>query len=468
MVVVFPEPFGPTKPQIVPSGTVKVALLSATKSPYRLLRLLTSIAVILIAEASHKEPYNYAMQKKPWGYQPINERLEPDWQLDSQTEAVRAGLARSGFGETSEALYLTSGFTYSSAEEAETAFKDEIDHYLYGRFANPTISMFENRLATLEGAESCIATGSGMSAMFASIACLVEKGDRVVASASMFSSCHVVLTEFLPKWGVTSELVKGNNRADWERALSQPTKAVFIETPSNPLMDIVDIKMVSEIAHKVGATVIVDNVMASPVYQKPLELGADVVMYSTTKHIDGQGRVLGGAVLGSAKYIAEQFQPFIRHTGPALSPFNAWVMVKSLETMQMRVERMNSNAQAVAEFLEQNAKIKAVRYPGLKSHPQHELAMKQMHGAGGTTIGIEFKGDKQSAFKFMNSLRIIDISNNLGDSKSLITHPASTTHRRLAPEVQADMGITESTLRLSVGLEHQSDLIKDLQQALAK
>ena len=345
---------------------------------------------------------------------------------------------------------------------------DEIDHYLYGRFANPTIAMFENRLAALEGAESCIATGSGMSAMFASVACLVEKGDRVVASASMFSSCHVVLTEFLPKWGITTELVKGNNRADWERALSQPTKAVFIETPSNPLMDIVDIKMVSEIAHKVGATVIVDNVMASPIYQKPLELGADVVMYSTTKHIDGQGRVLGGAVLGSAKYITEQFQPFIRHTGPALSPFNAWVMVKSLETMQMRVERMNSNAQAVAEFLEQNAKIKAVRYPGLKSHPQHQLAMNQMHGAGGTTIGIEFKGDKQSAFKFMNALRVIDISNNLGDSKSLITHPASTTHRRLAPEVQADMGITESTLRLSVGLEHESDLIKDLKQALAK
>ena len=408
------------------------------------------------------------MSKRPWGYQPINERPEPDWKLDPQTEAVRAGLARSGFGETSEALFLTSGFTYSSAEEAETAFKDEIDHYLYGRFANPTISMFEERLATLEGAERCIATGSGMSAMFASVACLVGNGDRVVASASMFSSCHVVLTEFLPKWGVTTELVKGNDRTAWEAALSKPTKAVFIETPSNPLMDIVDIKMVSELAHKVGATVIVDNVMASPVYQKPLALGADVVMYSTTKHIDGQGRVLGGAVLGSAQYINEQFQPFIRHTGPALSPFNAWVMLKSLETMQMRVERMNSNAQAVAEFLESSSKIKAVRYPGLKSHPNHELAMRQMNGAGGTTIGIEFNGDKKSAFAFMNALRIIDISNNLGDSKSLITHPASTTHRRLAPEVQAEMGITESTLRLSVGLEHSDDLIRDLKQALAK
>jgi O-succinylhomoserine sulfhydrylase len=408
------------------------------------------------------------MSKRPWGYQPINERPDPDWKLDPQTEAIRAGLARSGFGETSEALYLTSGFTYSSAEEAERAFKEELDHYLYGRFANPTIGMFEDRLATLEGAERAVATGSGMSAMFASVACLVGNGDRVVASASMFSSCHVVLTEFLPKWGVTTELVKGNDRETWKEALSKPTKAVFIETPSNPLMEIVDIKMVAELAHQVGATVIVDNVMASPVYQKPLSLGADVVMYSTTKHIDGQGRVLGGAVLGSAQYINEQFQPFIRHTGPALSPFNAWVMLKSLETMQMRVERMNANAKSVAEFLEQNSKIKTVRYPGLKSHPNHELAMRQMNGAGGTTIGIEFNGGKDVAFKFMNALRIIDISNNLGDSKSLITHPASTTHRRLGPEVLTEMGITDSTLRLSVGLEHVTDLIKDLEQALSK
>ncbi|MFM1757605.1 MAG: hypothetical protein RL193_182 [Actinomycetota bacterium] len=408
------------------------------------------------------------MSEKPWGYQPINDRPEPDWELNPQTQSVRAGLARSGFGETSEALYLTSGFSYSTAEEAETAFKDELDHYLYGRFANPTISMFENRLAALEGAERCIATGSGMSAMFAAVACLVEKGDRVVASASMFSSCHVVLTEFLPKWGITTDLVKGNSRADWEAALAKPTKAVFIETPSNPLMDLVDIKMVSELAHKVGATVIVDNVMASPVYQKPIELGADVVMYSTTKHIDGQGRVLGGAVLGSEKYILEKFQPFIRHTGPALSPFNAWVLVKSLETMFMRVERMNANAQAVAEALEKSEKIRTVRYPGLKSHPQYELAMKQMNGAGGTTIGIDFAGGKDAAFRFMNALRIIDISNNLGDSKSLITHPASTTHRRLAPEVQAEMGITDGTLRLSVGLEHADDLIKDIEQALKK
>jgi O-succinylhomoserine sulfhydrylase len=284
----------------------------------------------------------------------------------------------------------------------------------------------------------------------------------------MFSSCHVVITEFLPKWGVTFELVKGNDPADWAKALSKPTKAVFIETPSNPLLEIVDIKMVSDLAHKVGAFVIVDNVMASPVLQKPLQLGADVVMYSATKHIDGQGRVLAGALLGSADYIVEKLLPFVRHTGPALSAFNAWVLVKSLETMHMRVESMVSNAQAVAEFLEKQPAIKSVRYPGLKSHPGHELAMKQMSNSGGSTIGIEFKGSQEEVFAFMNKLCVIDISNNLGDSKSLITHPASTTHRRLAPEVQAEMGITPSVLRLSIGLEHSSDLIKDLEQALAK
>ncbi|CAB4726602.1 unannotated protein [freshwater metagenome] len=402
----------------------------------------------------------------PWGYRPRNNREEPKWDLHPQTHAVRAGLARSGFGETSEALYLNSGFTYSNAEEAFSSFADETDHFLYSRFHNPTIAMFEQRLAAIEGAEFCVATGSGMSAMFASLACLVEQGDHVVASAAMFSSCHVVITEFLPKWGVTFELVKGNDPAAWAKALSKPTKAVFIETPSNPLMEIVDIQLVSDLAHKVGATVIVDNVMASPVLQKPLQLGADVVMYSATKHIDGQGRVLAGAILGSAQYIQEKLMPFTRHTGPSLSPFNAWVLVKSLETMQMRVERMVENAQAIAEFLESRKEIKSVRFPGLKSHPEHALAMKQMNGGGGTTVGIEFVGDQSEVFAFMNRLKIIDISNNLGDSKSLITHPASSTHRRLTPEVQAEMGITPSVLRLSVGLEHSSDLIKDLTQAL--
>ena len=406
------------------------------------------------------------MSKESWGYQPPINRPAPDWDVNPQTDAVRAGLSRSGYGETAEALYLTSGFTYSSAEEALESFADETDHYLYSRFHNPTVATFEKRLAAIEGAEYCIATGSGMSAMFASIACLVSAGDRVVASAAMFSSCHVVLTEILPKWGVTVELVKGNDKSAWQSALSSPTKVVFIETPSNPLMEIVDIKLVSELAHKAGATVVVDNVMASPVLQKPLELGADVVMYSATKHIDGQGRVLAGAVLGSFSYIHEHLTPFIRHTGPSLSPFNVCVLTKSLETMDMRVRKMVENAQAIAEFLESRSEIKSVRYPGLKSHPDYELAMKQMGGSGGTTIGFEFNGSQKDAFNFMNSLRIIDISNNLGDSKSLITHPASTTHRRLNREIQAEMGITPAVLRLSVGLEFAGDLIKDLDQAL--
>ena len=405
------------------------------------------------------------MSKENWGYQPRPNRPAPDWDVHPQTDAVRGGLSRSGFGETAEALYLTSGFTYGSADEALESFTDETDHFLYSRFHNPTIATFEKRLAAIEGAEYCIATGSGMSAMFASIACLVSAGDRVVASAAMFSSCHVVLTEILPKWGVTVELVKGNDKAAWQAALSSPTKAVFIETPSNPLLEIVDIALVSELAHKVGATVVVDNVMASPILQKPLELGADVVMYSATKHIDGQGRVLAGAVLGSFSYIHEHLTPFIRHTGPTLSPFNAWLLTKSLETMEMRVHRMVENAQAIAEFLESRKEIKSVRFPGLKSHPDYALAKKQMSG-GGTTIGFEFNGSQKDAFKFMDALRIIDISNNLGDSKSLITHPASTTHRRLSPEVQAEMGIKPSVLRLSVGLEFVDDLIKDLDQAL--
>ena len=404
------------------------------------------------------------MSKDVWGYQPRNARQEPDWEINPQTAAVRAGLARSGFGETGEALYLSSGFTYSSAEEAVDSFTDEVDHYLYSRFHNPTVAMFEKRLAAIEGAEFCVATGSGMSAMFASIACMVSAGDHVVASASMFSSCHVVITEFLPKWGVTFELVKGNDPAAWAKALSKPTKVVFIETPSNPLLDIVDIQMVSDLAHKVGATVIVDNVMASPILQKPLQLGADVIMYSATKHMDGQGRVLAGAILGSFSYIHEYLLPFVRHTGPALSPFNAWVLVKSLETMDMRVRRMSDNAQAIAEYLEKRPEIKTVRYPGLPSHPEYALAKRQMSG-GGSTIGIEFAGSAKDAFKVMNALRIIDISNNLGDSKTLITHPASTTHRRLSPEVQLELGITPSVVRLSVGLEYVDDLIKDLDQA---
>jgi O-succinylhomoserine sulfhydrylase len=402
-----------------------------------------------------------------WGDQGANHRPDPAWELDPQTLSVRGGLVRTGFGETSEALFLNSGFTYASAEQAEGAFAEEIDHYLYSRFHNPTVSMFENRLAALEGAQRCLGTSSGMSAMFMSIACMVEAGDRVVASAAMFSSCHVVLTEILPKWGIKVELVKSDDQEGWKKALSQPTKAVFIETPSNPLLEITDIKLVSDLAHKAGALVIVDNVMASVVLQKPLELGADVVMYSTTKHIDGQGRVLGGAILGSEEYFTKYLLPFNRHTGPSMSAFNAWVLVKSLETLHMRVNAMSDNAQLVAEFLDGHEKIEVVRHPGLKSHPHHELAMQQMSGKGGSMIGFEVKGGKEAAFAVMNKLCVIDISNNLGDSKSLITHPASSTHRRLSPEIQAEMGIHAGTLRLSVGLEAGGDLVKDLKQALA-
>jgi len=403
-------------------------------------------------------------QNRPWGYTNSSDGLQPGWALHEDTLAVRAGLARSGFGETGEALYLTSGFTYDNVEQANSAFAEEVDHYLYGRFANPTISMFENRLAAIEGAPLCVATGSGMSAMFASIACLASAGDRVVAAASMFSSCWVVLAEILPKWGVNVEFVTGNDPEIWAAALAVETKAVFLETPSNPMLELVDIAMISELAHKVGALVIVDNVMASPILQKPLALGADVVMYSATKHIDGQGRVLGGAILGSEKYIAESLNPFVRHTGPSLSPFNAWVLVKSLETMSMRVHRMNSNAQAIAEFLQALPQVSMVNYPGLASHPQHELARRQMAG-GGTTLSFEVAGGQDALYKVMNNLRVIDISNNLGDSKSLITHPYSSTHRRLDDATKSAMGITPALARLSVGLEHSGDLIRDLQEA---
>ncbi|MCX8529804.1 MAG: O-succinylhomoserine sulfhydrylase [Rhodoluna sp.] len=404
-------------------------------------------------------------RNQPWGYQNAGTGQTPDWELHPETTAVRGGLMRSGFGETGEALYLSSGFTYDSAEQAASAFRDETEHFLYSRFDNPTVAMFEQRLAAIEGAEACKATASGMAAMFASVASIVKSGDRVVASLAMFSSCFVVLTEILPKWGVETILVEGTDEADWAKALSEPTAVVFIETPSNPLMEIVDIAMVSNLAHKVGATVIVDNVMASPVLQSPLKLGADVVMYSATKHIDGQGRVLGGAVLGSSDYINNVLKPFIRHTGPSMSAFNAWVLLKSLETLTMRVEKMNASAETIAQRLESHPAIKTICYPFLKSHPQHELAKKQMRG-GGTTLAIEFALPQEQVFAVMNALRVIDISNNLGDSKSLMTHPSSTTHRRLDAETQAKMGITTSTVRLSVGLENVDDLMKDLESAL--
>ncbi len=407
----------------------------------------------------------WAMTKraKPWGYNQTPS-TSSDRELHPDTVAVRGALQRTGFQETSEALFLNSGFTYDSAEQAEASFMETEDHYLYSRFGNPTVTMFEERLALIEGAEAAHATGSGMSAMFASVACLVSAGDRVVASGAMFSSCYVVLTEILPKWGVLVDVVSENTPEAWERALSKPAKAVFIETPSNPLMEIVDIAMVAELSHKAGALLIVDNVMASPVLQKPLELGADVIMYSATKHIDGQGRVLGGAVLGTKQYIDTQLKPFTRHTGPSMSPFNAWVLLKSLETMSMRVNKMADSAFAVAQALDGLAGVKAVHHPFLDSHPSQALAKRQML-KGGTTLALELES-KAAAFKLMNALQVIDISNNLGDSRSLITHPASSTHRRLDAETQAKMGITAGTMRLSVGLEDPRDLIEDLKLAL--
>ena len=404
-------------------------------------------------------------QERPWGYQARTSEGAPSWELHPDTLSIRAGLSRSGFGETSEALYLNSGFTYTSAEEAVSSFADETDHFLYSRFGNPTVAMFENRLAAIEGAEFCTATGSGMSAMFASVACMVQSGDHIVAAAAMFSSCYVVLNEILPKWGVTVEFIRGNDPEKWAKALNKPTKVVFIETPSNPMLEVTDLRMVSDLAHKVGATVIVDNVMSSPVLQKPLQHGADVVMYSATKHIDGQGRVLGGAILGSKEYQEKYLSQFIRHTGPSLSAFNAWVLVKSLETLSMRVERMNASAQKLAEFLQTQPKIKSVNYPGLPTHPDHEIVKRQMSG-GGTTISFEYNGPSSELFAMMNKLAVIDISNNLADSKSLITHPASTTHRRLTPELRAELGINDSVVRFSVGLEHPGDLIRDFQEAL--
>lgn len=406
-------------------------------------------------------------QHRPWGYHSPEGQPKIDWDLHPETLAVRAGLARSGFGETGEALYITSGFTYSSVEEAANSFSGDTDHFVYSRFNNPTVAMFEQRLAALEGAEAAMATASGMAAMFASIASVVAKGDRVVASFAMFSSCYVVLSEILPKWGVEVEFVRGNNQSDWEKALAKPTKLVFIETPSNPMLEIIDLRMVCELAHESGAIVVVDNIMASPVLQKPLELGADVVIYSTTKHIDGQGRTLGGVVLGSREYMSNHLEQFLRHTGPAMSPFTAWTVLKSLETLSMRVNRMTSSAFAIAEYLNSHKHIKQVRYPFLENHPGFEIAKNQMSG-GGTTIGIELSKPEDHVFKFLNELQVVDISNNLGDSKSLITHPASSTHRRVGEEIRAQMGISNSLVRLSVGLEHPEDLIKDLEQALSK
>ncbi|MCM6777347.1 O-succinylhomoserine sulfhydrylase [Nocardia sp. CDC159] len=392
------------------------------------------------------------------------------------TIGVRGGLRRSGFEETAEALYLSSGFVYESAEAAEAAFTGDIEHFVYSRYGNPTVAMFEERMRLIEGAEACFATASGMAAVFVALGALLGKGDRLVAARSLFGSCFVVCNEILPRWGVETVFVDGEDLDQWERALSRPTTAVFFETPSNPMQTLVDVRRVSELAHAAGAKVVLDNVFATPLLQRSLDLGADVVVYSGTKHIDGQGRVLGGAILGPHDYIDGPVKTLMRHTGPALSPFNAWTLLKGLETMPLRVRHSVRAALEIAEFLERHPSVAWVKYPFLSSHPQHTLAREQMSG-GGTVVTFELaagggsEGDstaaKKRAFEVLNRLRIIDISNNLGDAKTLITHPATTTHRAMGPEGRAAVGITDGVVRVSVGLEDVEDLLGDLDQALS-
>ena len=388
------------------------------------------------------------------------EGMRPD------TLAIRGGLARSSFDETAEAIFLTSGFVYDSAEQAEAAFKEEIEKFIYSRYGNPTVAMFEERLRLLEGAEACFATASGMSAVFVALSALLGQGDRVVASRGLFGSCFVILDEILPRWGVQTVFVDGPDLEQWREALSEPTTAVFFETPSNPMQELVDMASVVELAHAAGAKVVVDNVFGTPVFSKPLQFGADVVVYSATKHIDGQGRTLGGAVLGSREFIDGPVKNLMRHTGPAMSPFNAWVLVKGLETLSLRVEKQAASALAVAQSLEEHPRVTRVVYPWLESHPQHELARRQMSG-GGTVVTFEVDGGKAEAFAVMNALQVVDISNNLGDAKSMVTHPATTTHRRLTAQARAAIGITDGSVRISVGLEDVRDLVEDLQRGLS-
>ncbi|OUJ02187.1 O-succinylhomoserine sulfhydrylase [Acetobacter cibinongensis] len=382
------------------------------------------------------------------------------------TRLLHAGLERTEFGETSEALFLTSGFVYDNAEQAAKTFTGEVEHYQYSRFANPTVTALERRLADLEGAEACVATSTGMGAVSSALLSHVRAGQRVVASRALFGSCHWIVANLLPQYGVETVFVDGGDLNAWAEALSQPTAAVLLESPSNPMLDVLDLQAISDLAHKAGALVVVDNVFASPLYQKPLELGADVVVYSCTKHIDGQGRVLGGAVLGRKDWITETLQPFTRNTGNALSPFNAWVMLKGLETLSLRVDAMARNAATVADYLADAPGILSVRYPGRKDHPQYALAQKQMSG-GSSMIAFEVAGGQEGAFAFMNALQLIAISNNLGDARSLVTHPATTTHMKIGTEERARLGISDGAIRFSVGLEDSADLIDDLARGIA-
>lgn len=398
---------------------------------------------------------------------PLPEGLRP------ATLAVRGGQERTPYDETAEPLFLTQGYIYLTAAECEAAFTGELDRYVYSRYGNPTVTNFEERLRLLEGAEACFATATGMSAVFTALAAVCRQGSRVVASRALFGSTLVVLTDILAGWGVVTDLVDGHDVEQWRAALEAPADVVFFESPSNPMMDIVDMRAVSDLAHAAGAIVMVDNVFATPVLSRPLDFGADVVIYSATKHIDGQGRVLGGAILGSTELITGPVQHLVRNTGPTMSAFNAWVLLKSLETLPLRVRAQSAAALEVATALEADDRVGRVRYPYLPSHPQHELALRQQTG-GGTVVTFDLRVPegasadvaKKTTFGVLDSLRIVDISNNLGDAKSIATHPATTTHRKVGAEGRAAVGIGETTVRLSVGLEDVADLVEDLHQAL--
>ena len=387
------------------------------------------------------------------------------WQ--TQTRMVHEGAIRSPFGETAEALYLTSGYVYDSAEQAEARFNEEEDGYIYSRFGNPTVRAFETRMMALEGAEDARATATGMAAVTACMMSQLEAGDHIVAARALFGSCRYVVETLMPRFGVECTLVDGRDLDAWKAALRPETKILFLETPSNPVLEIIDIQAVADIAHNHGAQLVVDNVFATPVLQKPLALGADITIYSATKHIDGQGRCLGGIILGREDYVRDQLAGFMRQTGPSLAPFNAWVMLKALETLELRVNAHCDNAETLTQMLSAHQQIERVYYPHDENHPQFELAQKQMT-RGSNLIAFDLKGGKADAFKLANGLEIALISNNLGDAKTLITHPATTTHSKLSDAAKAELAIVGGTLRVSVGLEDGQDLLDDFEQALAK
>ncbi len=392
------------------------------------------------------------------------EAREESW--GPRTRMVRGGTRRSGFGETSEAMFLNSGFVYDTPEIAQARFKGEDDGFIYSRYGNPTVAMFERRLALLDGAEACFATATGMAAVYTALMSMLRAGDHVVASKVLFGSCHYIISELLPRYGIATSFVDGADLDQWRAAMRPETKAVFFETPANPTTELIDVAAVAEITHDAGARVVLDNVFATPVLQRSFDLGADVVVYSATKHIDGQGRCMGGAILGSKAFYADELMPLMRHTGPSLSPFNAWVMLKGLETLDLRLWRMCDNTLDIARHLETVDTVERVLHPSLESHPQHDLCQRQM-AHGGSVLSFVVPGGKDAAFRFLRALELIDISNNLGDAKTLITHPATTTHQRLKPEERAEIGIGDGMLRLSVGLEDTVDLKADLARGLA-